>query len=62
MGNFLAPDEPFRVWYIASVPAGGSIPALDIPRLIERCQAGVFKLHDLGSHPLELKDVNRDLN
>lgn len=43
---------------ITGAHAGGGIPALDIPLLIERYQAGAFKLDALVSHRLELKEVN----
>ncbi len=43
---------------ITGAHAGGGIPALDIPLLIERYRAGTFKLDALISHRLELKDVN----
>lgn len=43
---------------ITGAHAGGGIPALDIPLLIERYQAGAFKLDALISHRLDLRDVN----
>lgn len=43
---------------ITGAHAGGGIPALDIPLLIERFQAGTFKLDALVSHRLSLEDVN----
>ena len=43
---------------ITGAHAGGGIPALDIPLLIERYRAGTFKLDALISHRLELKDVD----
>lgn len=43
---------------ITGAHAGGGIPALDIPLLIERYQAGSFKLDALVSHRLSLEDVN----
>ncbi len=44
---------------ITGAHAGGGIPGLDVPLLIERYQAGVFHLDALVSHRLALADVNR---
>ncbi len=43
---------------ITGAHAGGGIPALDIPLLIDRFKAGTFKLNELVSHRLSLEEVN----
>lgn len=43
---------------ITGAHAGGGIPALDIPLLIDRFRAGTFKLDALVSHRLSLEEVN----
>ncbi len=43
---------------ITGAHAGGGIPALDIPLLIDRFRTGTFKLDALVSHRLSLKEVN----
>ncbi len=43
---------------ITGAHAGGGIPALDIPLLIDRFRAGTFRLDALVSHRLSLAEVN----
>ncbi len=44
---------------ITGAHAGGGIPALDIPLLLERFEAGAFQLDALVSHRLPLHEVNK---
>lgn len=44
---------------ITGAHAGGGIPALDIPLLLDRYRAGTFRLDALVSHRLALPEVNR---